>query len=66
MMFDDYNYKMYNKFILKDPNHSQGGFSEDSVGYTMGPQSFSPNDINSPALRQNMLQNSELDDYQHA
>jgi len=35
MLFEDFNYKMYNKYILKDPTKSSTGYSDEDEDFTV-------------------------------
>lgn len=59
MTFEDYNYTMYNKFVLIDPNHA----SDDEQDCDF--QANRKEEENLQPLRDNILEASISDKYQH-
>jgi len=77
MLFEDFNYKMYNKFILKNQSGAQSEYSDDcsmngcNANYLMAQQRLTPGsktsfcDHDESSLRAKLLRYTEFDKYQH-
>lgn len=70
MLFEDFNYKMYNKYILKDPTKSSTGYSDEDEDFTVNEYAITnklqgKGNANKAGLRAAFLHYSDLDNYEH-